>query len=291
MDYREGRHQIAVTPSSPGLRPLGLEVMGDPATRLPRSPSCGRRGVADGDRVGAGCSRRSDRHRRRGRRMEGPGPAHRHSQPFGAAAFPSSCSSSRFSRSSSPTKGTTFRHLERRSGDPSTCWSSSFVSEPLLDVRNLQVSFRTEDGVVPRCEGGTTSPSTAARSSACRRNPDPGKAWPRDDDLLGLTQGHNTPSARSSTRGATSRSCQKAACDGVRGNEIAMIFQDPMTSLNPVYTVGTQIAEMIGATPACRKQQARQARDRTAELVGIPSSESASKQYPHEISGGMRQRA
>ena len=77
----------------------------------------------------------------------------------------------------------------------------------------------------------------------------------------------------------------------VRGNDIAMIFQDPMTSLNPVYTIGNQIIEAILEHQNVTKQQARQKAIKMLELVGIPSPESRLDNYPHEFSGGMRQRA
>ena len=77
----------------------------------------------------------------------------------------------------------------------------------------------------------------------------------------------------------------------VRGNDIAMIFQDPMTSLNPVYTIGNQIIEAILEHQNVTKHQAREKAIKMLELVGIPSPESRIDNYPHEFSGGMRQRA
>ncbi|MDH8677318.1 ABC transporter ATP-binding protein [Fusibacter bizertensis] len=77
----------------------------------------------------------------------------------------------------------------------------------------------------------------------------------------------------------------------IRGNDIAMIFQDPMTSLNPVYTIGNQIIEAILEHQNVSKDQARQKAIKMLELVGIPSPESRIDNYPHEFSGGMRQRA
>ena len=77
----------------------------------------------------------------------------------------------------------------------------------------------------------------------------------------------------------------------IRGNEISMIFQDPMTSLNPVFTIGNQIMEAIIKHQKMSKDQARQPAIDMLKLVGIPSPEKRIDQYPHEFSGGMRQRA
>ena len=76
----------------------------------------------------------------------------------------------------------------------------------------------------------------------------------------------------------------------IRGNEISIIFQDPMTSLNPVYTIGNQIMEVIRLHTDKTKQQAKDRAKELLELVGINEPEKRLKQYPHELSGGMRQR-
>ena len=76
----------------------------------------------------------------------------------------------------------------------------------------------------------------------------------------------------------------------IRGNEVSIIFQDPMTSLNPVYTIGNQIMEVILLHTDKNKEQARARAKELLELVGINEPESRLKQYPHELSGGMRQR-
>ena len=76
----------------------------------------------------------------------------------------------------------------------------------------------------------------------------------------------------------------------VRGKEIAMIFQDPMTSLNPVYTIGNQVMEMILEHEKMTKREARERAIEMLKLVGIPAAEKRIDSYPHEFSGGMRQR-
>ncbi len=77
----------------------------------------------------------------------------------------------------------------------------------------------------------------------------------------------------------------------IRGNEISMVFQDPMTAMNPVYTVGNQMIEVIRHHQKVSKQEAHAIAVKMLSLVGIPSPEERMKNYPHEFSGGMRQRA
>ena len=77
----------------------------------------------------------------------------------------------------------------------------------------------------------------------------------------------------------------------IRGNEIAMIFQEPMTSLNPVYTIGNQIIEAITLHQRVKKREARERAIEMLAAVGIPSPEQRIDEYPHQLSGGMRQRA
>ena len=76
----------------------------------------------------------------------------------------------------------------------------------------------------------------------------------------------------------------------IRGNEVSIIFQDPMTSLNPVYTIGNQIVEVILLHTKKSKKEAWERAKELLELVGINEPERRLKQYPHELSGGMRQR-
>jgi oligopeptide/dipeptide ABC transporter ATP-binding protein len=163
------------------------------------------------------------------------------------------------------------------------------MAEPLLEVRNLKVSFRTEDGVVRAVDGvsftvsegetlGIVGESGSGKSvtmmSVMRLIIDPnasfdGEVIYKGRDLMALNQ---------------------VELREVRGSEIAMIFQDPMTSLNPVYRVGWQISEQIRAHEKVSRQAARMRAIDLLAAVGIPHPAERVDDFPHHFSGGMRQR-
>jgi peptide/nickel transport system ATP-binding protein len=163
------------------------------------------------------------------------------------------------------------------------------MPEPLLEIRDLRVSFRTDDGIVQAVDGvnlavregetlGIVGESGSGKSvtmmTVMRLITDPnarfeGEVLYKGRDLMKLGQDQ---------------------IRSIRGSGIGMIFQDPMTSLNPVYRVGWQIAEQIQAH---EQVSAQAARDRAIELltaVGIPNARARVDSFPHEFSGGMRQR-
>jgi len=165
----------------------------------------------------------------------------------------------------------------------------SAMSEPLLEVRDLHVSFRTDDGIVQAVDGlslsigrgevvgivgESGSGKTVAMLTVMRLIRDPnaivtGQVLYRGRDLMQLAQ---------------------REMRAVRGSEIAMIFQDPLTALTPVYTVGWQISEQLRAHQSLTRRQAQaRARELLAE-VGIPNPDERIDDYPHQFSGGMRQR-
>jgi oligopeptide/dipeptide ABC transporter ATP-binding protein len=166
------------------------------------------------------------------------------------------------------------------------------VPEPILSVRDLTVEFKTEDGIVRAVSGisydlfpgetlGVVGESGSGKSvsvmSMLGLVPMPpgrlvaGEALYKDRDLLRMP---------------------KKELRDIRGGEVAMIFQDPMTSLNPVLTIGEQIAEAVQThNPKMSGDDARKRVIHLLELVGVPSAERRYDQYPHEFSGGMRQRA
>jgi peptide/nickel transport system ATP-binding protein len=161
--------------------------------------------------------------------------------------------------------------------------------EPLLTVSDLAVTFRTEEGVVQAVDGVSLEllPGevlAVVGESGC------GKSVTAMT-LLGLTRFPNAGFEGTAHYkgqeliGATNEELQR-----VRGAEIAMIFQDPMTSLNPVMRVGAQIAEQIQEHEALPDAQARERVIDLLERVGIPRARDRVDSYPFEFSGGMRQR-
>src|SRR3954469_19349829 len=161
--------------------------------------------------------------------------------------------------------------------------------EKLLDVEGLTVGFRTDDGVV-RAVRGVEFEVSEGEVLAIVGESGSGKSVTAMS-LLQLLPPSAAIEGHVAWMGEDLLTANENRMRSVRGGEIAMIFQDPLSALNPVYKVGDQIIEMINSH---RKVSGRQARERAIEmlkLVGIPQPESRVDQYPHEFSGGMRQRA
>jgi oligopeptide/dipeptide ABC transporter ATP-binding protein len=161
---------------------------------------------------------------------------------------------------------------------------------PLLQISDLKVRFHTEDGTVKAVNGigysveageivgvvGESGSGKSAHALAIMQLVSPasgiiesGEIRLRDRDLLKIT---------------------RKEMGAVRGREIAMIFQDPISSLNPVYTVGFQLREMFSRHLAMSNSEAQKRSAELLSLVGIPDPLQRLKSYPHELSGGMRQR-
>src|SRR3954451_2694806 len=155
----------------------------------------------------------------------------------------------------------------------------------------MRTSFRVMDGVVPAVDGVDFSLGRGQTLGIVGESRS-GKSV----TALTILRLHDVPPAEIGTDsevwfdGRELLALPDPEMRKIRGNDIAMIFQEPLTSLNPVFTVGDQIAEQVELH---LNVKAREARDRAFEmlrLVGIPSPERRAKQYPHELSGGMRQR-
>ena len=169
------------------------------------------------------------------------------------------------------------------------------MPEPILQVENLRTYFRTDAGVARAVDGvsfhvnpgetlGIVGESGSGKSvtslSVMRLIPQP--------------PGSIEPGSKILFRGDTGvvdlATIPEDQMRRIRGNDIAMIFQEPMTSLNPVFTVGAQIMESIQLHQGMNKRDARDKAIESLQLVGIPIPEQRVDEYPHQLSGGMRQR-
>jgi peptide/nickel transport system ATP-binding protein len=163
------------------------------------------------------------------------------------------------------------------------------VPEPLLEIRDLRVSFRTEAGVVRAVDGLSLTVTTDDVVGIVGESGS-GKTVSMMAVMRLIRDPNATIEGEVLLRGRDLMRVPQKEMRAVRGGEIAMIFQDPMTALTPVYTVGWQIAEQLRAHQRLSRQAARR---RSVELlaeVGIPNADRRVDMYPHEFSGGMRQR-
>ncbi|WP_331233855.1 ABC transporter ATP-binding protein [Natronorarus salvus] len=185
------------------------------------------------------------------------------------------------------------------------------MSETLLEVRDLKTQFYTERGAVRAVDGvsfdvkrgeivGLVGESGAGKSvttsSIMRLVEEPGEVIDgevsyRDRTLVGFEQsGAEGADGRPELVPRDEMLSNREMREEIRGNEIAIIFQDPMESLNPVYTVGGQIREFIELNRGMSTEEAREEAIEMLRRVGIPEAEDRYDDYPHEFSGGMRQR-
>ena len=160
---------------------------------------------------------------------------------------------------------------------------------PLLRVDDLRVGFATEDGVVQAVDG-VSFELAAGEVLAIVGESGCGKSVTAQT-LTGLTRAPNARITGSvSYRGRELNGLDDDQLRDVRGEEIAMVFQDPMSSLNPVYRIGDQITEMIHAHRDISRDDATARAVELLASVGIPNPQRRIRSYPHEFSGGMRQR-
>ena len=162
-------------------------------------------------------------------------------------------------------------------------------AERLLDVQNLNVSFATEEGIVQAVDE-VSFQLCAGEVLAVVGESGSGKSVTAMT-LMGLTRSPNARFAGSAKlRDLDLITASSEELRAVRAEEIAMIFQDPMTSLNPVHRIGKQIVEQIQAHREVSDAEARDLVVTQLERVGIPRARERFDSYPHEFSGGMRQR-
>jgi oligopeptide/dipeptide ABC transporter ATP-binding protein len=162
-------------------------------------------------------------------------------------------------------------------------------TDVVLEVSDLTVGFPSDDGLVQAVRGvsyglrrgevlGIVGESGSGKSVTSLA-------------VMGLLPGNAKVSGSVRFRGKELLGAPEAELNKVRGRNVAMIFQDPMTSLNPVYTIGAQISEAIQVHERADKNTARRRSIDLLKQVGIPNADSRVDNYPHEFSGGMRQRA
>jgi peptide/nickel transport system ATP-binding protein len=159
----------------------------------------------------------------------------------------------------------------------------------LLEVKDLRTYFHTDDGIVKAVDGvdfsiekgevlGIVGESGSGKSVT-------------NLTIMGLNPTRNTVSSGQALwKGEDLLSAKPSRLRDIRGNEISMIFQDPMTSLNPVHTIGKQLVEAVTIHRDVSKRVARARALDLLKAVGIPRAETRIDDYPHQFSGGMRQR-
>jgi len=187
-------------------------------------------------------------------------------------------------------------------------------SEPLLDVRDLRTYFKTDDGIVRAVDGvsftvrpgetlGVVGESGSGKSvtmmSILNLNPKPGRLSLHGSDppgrqmeafLHGSKKHTSISTGQALFRGENLLEASKRRLRALRGSEISMIFQDPMTSLNPVLSIGDQLVEAVLLHRDVTTREARKLAIAGLQEVGIPRAERRVDDYPHQFSGGMRQR-
>ena len=161
--------------------------------------------------------------------------------------------------------------------------------EPLLEVRDLKVSFRTDDGLVKAVDGVSLTLSEGETLGIVGESGS-GKSVTMMTVMRLITDPNARFEGEVLYKGRDLMKLEQDQIRGIRGAGIAMIFQDPMTSLNPVYRVGWQIEEQIRAHEQISKQAAHARAIELLDAVGIPRPAERINDYPHQFSGGMRQR-
>ena len=159
----------------------------------------------------------------------------------------------------------------------------------LLEIDKLQTHFRTPDGI-NRAVDGVSFSIEAGQTLAVVGESGCGKSVTAMSILRLIPEPPGKMAGAIRFQGRNLLECSDAEMRQIRGNEISMIFQEPMTSLNPVLTVGRQIGETLRLHQNMSKAQATERAVEMLQLVGIPEPRRRVAEYPHQLSGGMRQR-
>jgi len=166
------------------------------------------------------------------------------------------------------------------------------AAPPLLEVTDLQTSFTVGEGQEVRAVDGVSFTLNGGETVAIVGESGSGKSVTSLSIMRLLPKGIGWISRGAiKLRGRDLVDISERDMRAIRGNDIGMIFQEPMTSLNPVHTIGTQIAEVVMHHQKLSKAKAHERAVEMLELVGIPEPRRRAASFPHEMSGGMRQRA
>ncbi|MEN5082553.1 ABC transporter ATP-binding protein [Bosea sp. TWI1241] len=160
---------------------------------------------------------------------------------------------------------------------------------PLLEIDKLQTHFRTPDGI-NRAVDGVSFAIEAGQTLAVVGESGCGKSVTAMSILRLIPEPPGKIAGAIRFQGRNLLDCSDAEMRAIRGNEISMIFQEPMTSLNPVLTIGRQIGETLRLHQKLSKADAKERAVEMLQLVGIPEPRRRVDEYPHQLSGGMRQR-
>jgi peptide/nickel transport system ATP-binding protein len=175
-----------------------------------------------------------------------------------------------------------------QTSSPAQASNHSNGTGPLLSVEDLHVRFRTEDGQLHAVRG--VSYDLHRDEVFCVVGESGSGKSVSAMALMGLLPGSATITGTARFKDTELISADQSTIRALRGDDIAMIFQDPMTSLNPVYSVGDQLAEAIRVHRRVSMKKALEMAADSLDLVGIPQARTRVDAYPHEFSGGMRQR-
>jgi peptide/nickel transport system ATP-binding protein len=166
--------------------------------------------------------------------------------------------------------------------------STVLSTKPVLEVHDLHVTFRTEGGAVPAVAGIDFSVAPG-KTLAIVGESGSGKSV-SSAAVMGLLPSNADVKGEVLLSGQQLVGLSREELRKIRGNDIALVFQDALSALNPYYSVGWQVAEAYRLHHDVSKKEARRRAVRMLDLVGIPDAARRSRSYPHEFSGGMRQR-